>query len=175
MGTSFTSFLRNTGLCLTTRSPPVVQIEVILEHLDCLLYLGGLEFPLDVTCQTFVDGKGQWWFLISSALRMVVLDLLQQWMCTILSTSCCGTVQHQGLDHYLHVLCLSLPEPQAESISIHYKLASGIQKLAQTVPLAYPSSWLIKRNQDSLTFTFVFNHFSRHSDSIVMNTFQYRL
>lgn len=59
MGTSFISFVRNACFYLTTRNLPVVQIRAISEHLDCLLDLGGLEFPLDLMSQPFVGGKGQ--------------------------------------------------------------------------------------------------------------------
>lgn len=42
-------FLRNAGISLTTRNPPVVQTEPISGYLDCILEFWKVEFPLDLT------------------------------------------------------------------------------------------------------------------------------
>lgn len=44
-------FLKNMGFYLSIRNPPVVQVKLVLGHLDCLsgLRWWWLVFPLDLT------------------------------------------------------------------------------------------------------------------------------
>lgn len=48
-GNQVHKFLRKAGFYLTSRNPPIVQVEPIFGYLDCLLKFGEMVFSLDLT------------------------------------------------------------------------------------------------------------------------------